>query len=93
VPSPAPALNRLFTSPTALEACVRGIEGGPAAQPLAIDFATYQGAPAVLVVLPGLEQGKVDAWFVGANCTSADPNLLRYRSLPDPHSPSASPGG
>ena len=93
VPRPEPALNRLFTSPTALEACVRGIEGGPAVQPLAIDFATYQGAPAVLVVLPGLEQGKVDAWFVGANCTASDPNLLRYRSLPDPNVATPSPGG
>ena len=91
--SPEPALNRLFTSPAALEACVRGIEGGPAVQPLAIDFATYQGAPAVLVVLPGLEQGKVDAWFVGANCTASDPNLLRYRSLPDPNAATSSPGG
>jgi hypothetical protein len=91
--SPPAALSRLFTSPGALEACVRGIEGGPAVAPLAIDFATYQGAPAVLVVLPGLEQGKVDAWFVGANCTSTDPNLLRYRSLPDPNAPVPSPGG
>ena len=90
---PPAALNRLFTTPGALEACVRAIEGGPAAQPLAIDFATFQGAPAVLVVLPGLEPGKVDAWFVGPNCTSTDVNLLRYRSLPAPGSAAASPGG
>lgn len=92
-PSPNPALSRLFTSPAALQACVQGIEGGPAVQPLAIDFATYQGAPAVLIVLPGLEQGKVDAWFVGANCAASDPNLLRYRSLPDPNASAPSPGG
>lgn len=92
-PSPEPALTRLFTSPAALQACVRGIEGGPAVTPLAIDFATYQGAPAVLIVLPGLEAGNVDAWFVGANCTSSDPNLLRYRSLPAPDATPPSPGG
>lgn len=91
--TPPPALNRLFASPGALEACVRGIEGGPAAVPLAIDFATFEGAPAVVIVLPGLDEGKVDAWFVGPACTSTDVNLLRYRSLPAPASPSASPGG
>ncbi len=91
--SPPAALSRLFTTPGALEACVRGIEGGPAAQPLAIDFATFQGAPAVLVILPGLDQGKVDAWFVGPSCTSTDVNLLRYRSLPAPASAAPSPGG
>jgi hypothetical protein len=90
---PPAALNRLFTTPGALEACVRGIEGGPAAAPLAIDFARFAGAPAVLVVLPGLEAGKVDAWFVGPDCTETDVDLLRYRSLPAPSVTSPSPGG
>jgi hypothetical protein len=89
---PAP-LTRLFGSAAALQACVRSVEaGGPSVEPLAIDFATYQGAPSVLIVLPGLEQGHIDAWFVGPGCTAAQENLLDYKSVPT-SSPTPSPGG
>ena len=88
------SLSRLFSSPGALEACVRGVAAGGSglpSTPLAIDFAHYAGAPAVLIVLPGLEPGRVDAWFVGPDCTSNDSHLLAYKSLPDPSSAPPAP--
>jgi hypothetical protein len=89
------ALLRLKDSPDALRSCVLGVEaGGDIERPLAIDFAHYQGAPAVLIVLPGLNSGFVDAWFVGAACSEADAHLLGYKALPSaPSASSASPGG
>jgi hypothetical protein len=88
------ALSRLFSSPGALDACVRGVAStgtGPPLTPLAIDFARDGGAPAVLIVLPGLEDGKVDAWFVGPNCVTANPQVLFYKAVPAPSSASPSP--
>jgi hypothetical protein len=86
------ALLRLHNSPDALLKCVIGVEaGGDIVRPLAIDFAHYQGAPAALIVLPGLNSGFVDAWFVGPACSNADAHLLGYKALPS--SSSASPGG
>lgn len=92
-PSAIPsALARLHNSPSALRSCVLGVEaGGKVVRPLAIDFAHYQGAPAVLVVLPGLTTGFVDAWFVGPACDDQDAHLLGYKAIPSSGSPS--PGG
>jgi hypothetical protein len=78
-----PALNRLYSSPRALRDCVLGVEAGGATQrPLAIDFASYGGQPAVLIVLPGLEAGNLDAWFVGPGCNATDVHLLGYKAVP-----------
>ena len=86
-------LTPLFVSNAALQACVRSIEaGGPLEKPLAIDFATYQGSPSVLIVLPGLEAGKIDAWFMGPDCGSGEQIPLGYISIPTA-SPTPSPGG
>jgi anti-sigma factor RsiW len=85
------ALTRLYGTPAALEDCVRAVESGSApVTPLAIDFATYAGTPAVLIVLPGLQTGKIDAWFVGPECgTASDAHLLQYQPLRvSPASPS-----
>ena len=91
------ALAHLHDSPDALRSCILGVEaGGAIERPLAIDFARYQGAPALLVVLPGLSAGFVDAWFVGAACSEADAHLLGYKAIPSSVSSSAatpSPGG
>ena len=88
------ALRRLHDSPAALQNCVLGVEaGGRVQRPLAIDFARYQGAPAVLVVLPGLSAGFVDAWFVGPACSKADAHLLGYKAISESGSSPASSGG
>jgi len=80
---PPAALRPLYSSPSALRDCVRGVEAGGATQrPLAIDFATYLGKPAVLIVLPGLSAGNLDAWFVGPACNATDVHLLGYKAVP-----------
>ena len=89
-------LTRLYTSPTALQDCVRKVEeGGPLVKPLAIDFATYQDKPALLIVLPPLSSapaGTVGAWFVGPNCDGNFDDLQTYLTVPT-SAPSPSPGG
>lgn len=85
------ALTRLFGSTAALDACVRSVEtGGALVKPLAIDFATYEGAPSLLIVLPGLDTGTIDAWFVGPGCDATNENLVTYKSVP---TASPSPAG
>jgi hypothetical protein len=87
------SLSRLFGSDTALEDCVRSVEApGPYVTPLAIDFATYAGAPSVLIVLPGLEPGTIGAWFAGPACDGSDEHLVIYTAVPT-SSPTPSPGG
>lgn len=87
------SLSRLFESSSALDACVRSVEtGGALVRPLAIDFATYEGAPSLLIVLPGLDAGTIDAWFVGPGCDATNENLVTYKSVATA-SPSPSPGG
>ena len=90
------ALVRLYTSRSALEDCVRKVEeGGPAVQPLALDFANYQDKPALLIVLPPLPSappGTVGAWFVGPNCDGSFDDLQTYLTVPT-SAPTPSPGG
>jgi hypothetical protein len=90
------SLARLYNSPTALAACVSKVEeGGPPVKPLAIDFATYQDKPALLIVLPPLASapgGTVGAWFVGPNCDGTFDDLQTYLTVPT-SSASPTPGG
>lgn len=46
--------------------------------PLALDYASYQGKPALVVVLPAVKPSKLDVWVVGAACGQYDSNLLLY---------------
>jgi hypothetical protein len=46
--------------------------------PLALDYALYKGAPALIVVLPSAKASKVDIWVVGAGCTQQDAQLKLY---------------
>jgi hypothetical protein len=87
------ALAHLHDSPDALRSCILGVEaGGSIQKPLALDFAHYQGKPSLLVVLPGLSAGFVDAWFVAPACNEKDAHLLGYKAIPSPGSgSSASP--
>ena len=46
--------------------------------PLALDYASYKGQPALVVVLPAAKPSKVDIWVVGADCKLPDSDLLVY---------------
>jgi hypothetical protein len=81
-----PALRRLMSSTAALAPCIAAIENGLTAYvaPLAIDAGTYEGRPALIVVLPGADDPtSYDVWIVGPTCgASQDAALIRYQSVP-----------
>ena len=52
--------------------------------PLAVDYATYESKPALVVVLPGAKPTTVDAYVVGPACTTADADLRYFVRLPRP---------
>jgi hypothetical protein len=52
--------------------------------PLAVDYAMYQGKPALVVVLPSSKPDKVDVFVVPVGCAKADGSLLYFTRLPRP---------
>jgi hypothetical protein len=52
--------------------------------PLALDYATFQGTPALVVVLPSSKADKVDVLVVPAGCARADGQVLYFTRLPKP---------
>lgn len=99
VPSAAPGEDASALSPGrlgrladsgALGTCVTELAGRPSVRPLAVDFGSYAGRPAAVVVLP--ETGSpalLDVWVVGHGCTTGDPQLLYFTRLPRPAGMSA----
>lgn len=71
-------LDRLRTT-DGLAACLAGLQDdGAAVEPLALDYASYDGAPALAVLLPDPDPAKVAVFVVGPECAQADPHLLHY---------------
>lgn len=56
----------------------------PSVRPLAVDYALFRGAPAVVVVLPGSVAGKLDVFVVGPQCSPANDSVLFYTSVDRP---------
>ena len=52
--------------------------------PLALDYASFNGSPALVVVLPSVKPGKVDVLVVPPGCAQADGALLYFTRLPKP---------
>jgi hypothetical protein len=52
--------------------------------PLAVDYASYEGQAALVVVLPADKPDKVDVYVVGAGCSPADAQLLYFTRLARP---------
>ncbi len=73
-----PTLARL-QRPAQLQACVDELAGRRGVVPIAVDFARFQGRPAVIVVIADPEPARVQAWVVGARCQSGQAELLRYQ--------------
>ncbi len=65
-------LSRL-ASPPALAGCLAAL--GVDARPLAVDFATFSGSPAAVIVLPGQKAGAADVAIVGPDCGLAGADL------------------
>lgn len=79
-------LRRLTASAAALAPCIAAIEEGLAGyvDPVAIDAGTFNGRPALVVVLPGAgDPSAYDVWIVGPTCgTNKDADLIRYQAVP-----------
>ena len=71
------ALKRLQT-PAGLAGCLGALQdpADPSA-PLAVDYASFAGSPAMVVVLPGARPDRVDVFVVGPACGPADATV-RY---------------
>ena len=72
-------LERL-RDPAALAACLSALPGGDD-DVLAVDYASYAGAPAIAVVQPA-DRGTVRVTVVGSDCAAGDPDLLDEVVLP-----------
>jgi len=53
-------------------------------QPLALDYGTFKGAPAMVVVLPSALSRKLDVFIVGPACSQANDSTLFYTSVSAP---------
>jgi hypothetical protein len=77
-PAAPDPLARLRT-PTGLHSCLASLtDPADRSTPLALDYATYKGTPALVVVLPSAKPSKLDIWVVGAGCTQLESDLLLY---------------
>lgn len=86
--APAPAdltaLDRLRT-PAGLTACLDALELPTGTQPLLLDYATWKGRPALVVLLPVAAQPtQVEAYVVGAGCQAGNEELLFFGRLDRP---------
>jgi len=72
--------------PAALADCLAALldPARPDDQPLALDYASYRGAPALAVVLPDTDPGKVAIFVVGPDCSRADDGLVFFTRLARP---------
>lgn len=78
--SAADPLERLRT-PDGLADCLAGLQATPdeaPVEPLALDFATYDGEPALAVVLVDPDPAKLSIFVVGPGCAAADADLRHF---------------
>lgn len=91
VPAPAAAmaapdpLARLRT-PAGLQDCLSAVlpPEEPDLRPLALDYASYQGQPALAVLLPDPDPAKVSVFVVGPDCAAADAKVLGFLRVDAP---------
>lgn len=84
-PLSTPGLERL-RDPAGLASCLSALlpPGDEAVRPLALDYAAYDGQPALVVVLPATEPTKVDVFVVGAGCAASNDATLFFTRLDRP---------
>ncbi|MGB8652833.1 MAG: hypothetical protein WCD35_19465, partial [Mycobacteriales bacterium] len=77
-------LARLRATP-ALASCLAALtDPGDSSLPLALDYAAFEGKPALVVVLSTGKPDKVDVFVVGAGCAQPDAQLLFFTRLTRP---------
>jgi hypothetical protein len=84
-PAASPPLGRL-RDPQQLEQCLSALRPAerPGSVPLAVDYARYDGRPALAVLLPAPAPDQVDLYVVGEGCGPGDDRLLASRRLDRP---------
>jgi len=72
--------------PAALASCLAALlpPEEPDVRPLALDYASYDGGPALAVLLPDPDPAKVSVFLVGPSCTQADDSTLFFTRLTRP---------
>ena len=83
--APADPLAALRTE-AGLADCLRAVlpPEDPGLRPLAFDYGSYRGTPALVLVLPGASRESLDVFVVGADCRADNDALLFYASVPAP---------
>ena len=81
----ADALARLRT-PAGLADCLLALlpPDDPSVRPLALDYASFRGKPAMVVLLPAVDPSKLDVYVVGPGCSRANDSTLFYTSVARP---------
>ena len=77
----AGSLARLH-EPAELAGCLSALP--PGAPPLALDYATYDGRPALVVVRPAADPAEVEVAVVGEGCREGSADRLLLTTLPRP---------
>lgn len=68
--------------PATLAACLASLsDPTDDSVPLALDYARFEGRPALVVVLPTAKAGKVDVFVVGPECGPSDEKVLFFTRL------------
>ena len=72
--------------PAALASCLSALlpEDRPDVRPLALDYASFGGAPALAVFLPDPDPTRVGVFVVGPDCSKDDSNTLFFVRLVKP---------
>jgi hypothetical protein len=67
-------------SPDSLTACAAILNAGTPVQPLAADYAEYNGKPATIIVFPSHDNpSQLDVWVVRSVCSGSSVDLVFYR--------------
>ena len=79
--APEELARSLDPSAPPLSGCLAGLAGAPDPLVLAVDAGTWEGGPALLVVLPGPD-GARDAYVVGSGCDGTDEQVRFFVRVP-----------
>jgi hypothetical protein len=84
--SPPAAAAALVRDEDRLASCLAALEMGldDVVAPIAVDAGSYEAQPAVVVVLPALDAGRLDVFVVEPACSTADARLIVFRSIDRP---------
>lgn len=76
----------LLREPAGLASCLSTLltPGQPEDRPVALDYASYAGEPALAVLLPDPDPAKLSVFVVGSTCSGSEPDLLFFFRIDKP---------